>query len=44
MARPTDGAVRLANAELPAGEMDPETADTVRQGIAAFSVPFLMLC
>ena len=44
MARTTDGAVRRANAELSAGEMDPETADTVRQSVAAISVPFLMLC
>ena len=44
MARPTNGAVRRATAELSAGEMDSETADTVRQGIAAFSGPVLMLC
>jgi len=40
----TDGAVRRATAELSAGEMYPETADTPTQRIAALSVPFLMLC
>ena len=44
MARTTDGAVRRAPAEISAGEMDPVTADTARQSIAAFSVPLLMLC
>lgn len=44
MAGTTDGAVRRASAGVPVGEMDPETADTVRHRIAAFSVPFSMLC
>jgi hypothetical protein len=39
MARTTNGAVRRATAALPAAEMAPETDDTVRQGIAAFSGP-----
>ena len=40
----TDGAVMQAIAGLSAGEMDPETAGTVRQGIAELSVLFSMLC
>jgi len=44
MGRTTDGVVRWATAELSAGEMDPETADTAIRRIAALSVPFLMPC
>jgi hypothetical protein len=44
MARTTEGAVRRASAWVPVGEMNPETAETVRQGIAAFSVSFSMQC